>query len=107
IHEEQKRRTVRARYDELDRIFLELMSLYRDILMYQLGIRDGWINAGEVDLISEEANRDGTDTTLRRVDVITEARQRLQTNMSPVLIVEAAFVLLSSAWLQDDRTGAI
>jgi len=98
---------VRARNDELDRIFLELMSLYRDILMYQLGIRDGWINAGEVDLIAEQANRDGPDTTLLRIDAITEARQRLQTNMSPVLIVEAAFVLLSNPWLQDDRTGAI
>ncbi|MDN6373905.1 MAG: DNA polymerase III subunit delta', partial [Brevibacterium aurantiacum] len=62
LEEEQKRRSVRARNDELDRIFLELMSLYRDILMYQLGIREGWINAGEVDLISEQANRDGPDT---------------------------------------------
>ena len=107
LEEEQKRRSVRARNDELDRIFLELMSLYRDILMYQLGIRDGWINAGEVDLIAEQANRDGPDTTLLRIDAITEARQRLQTNMSPVLIVEAAFVLLSNPWLQEDRTGAI
>ena len=49
------------------------MSLYRDILMHQLGIRDGWINAGEVDLISEQANRDGPDTTLLRIDAITEA----------------------------------
>lgn len=75
LEEEQKRRSVRARNDELDRIFLELMSLYRDILMYQLGIREGWINAGEVDLISEQANRDGPDTTLLRIDAITEARR--------------------------------
>lgn len=107
LEEEQKRRSVRARNDELDRIFLELMSLYRDILMYQLGIREGWINAGEVDLISEQANRDGPDTTLLRIDAITEARRRLQTNMSPVLIVESAFVLLSNPWLLDDRTGAL
>src|SRR5699024_697149 len=33
LEEEQKRRSVRARNDELDRIFLELMSLYRDILI--------------------------------------------------------------------------
>lgn len=107
LEEEQKRRSVRARNDELDRIFLELMSLYRDILMYQLGIHDGWINAGEVDLISEQANRDGPDTTLLRIDAITEARRRLQTNMSPVLIVESAFVLLSNPWLLDDRSGAL
>ncbi|MGO2378264.1 DNA polymerase III subunit delta' [Brevibacterium aurantiacum] len=107
LEEEQKRRSVRARNDELDRIFLELMSLYRDILMYQLGIREGWINAGEVDLISEQANRDGPDTTLLRIDAITEARRRLQTNMSPVLIVESAFVLLSNPGLLDDRTGAL
>ena len=107
LEEEQKRRSVRARNDELDRIFLELMSLYRDILMHQLGIREGWINAGEVDLISEQANRDGPDTTLLRIDAITEARQRLQTNMSPVLIVESAFVLLSNPWLLEDRSGAL
>ncbi|SMX76356.1 MULTISPECIES: DNA polymerase III subunit delta' [Brevibacterium] len=107
LEEEQKRRSVRARNDELDRIFLELMSLYRDILMHQLGIRDGWINAGEVDLIAEQANRDGPDTTLLRIDAITQARRRLQTNMSPVLIVESAFVLLSNPWLLEDRTGAL
>lgn len=107
LEEEQKRRSVRARNDELDRIFLELMSFYRDILMHQLGMREGWINAGETDLIAEWANRDGPDTTLLRIDAITDARQRLQTNMSPVLIVEAAFVLLSNPWLQDDRGGAL
>jgi DNA polymerase III subunit delta' len=107
LEEEQKRRSVRARNDELDRIFLELMSLYRDILMHQLGIREGWINAGEGDLIAEQANRDGPDTTLLRIDAITEARRRLQTNMSPVLIVESAFVLLSNPWLLEDRTGAL
>ncbi|SDR90960.1 DNA polymerase-3 subunit delta' [Brevibacterium sandarakinum] len=107
LEEEQKRRSVRARNDELDRIFLELMSLYRDILMHQLGIREGWINAGEVDLIAEQSNRDGPDTTLLRIDAITEARRRLQTNMSPVLIVESAFVLLSNPWLLEDRTGAL
>lgn len=101
LEEEQKRRSVRARNDELDRIFLELMSLYRDILMYQLGIREGWINDGEGDLIAKHANRDGPDTTLLRIDAITEARRRLQTNMSPVLIVESAFVLLSNPWLLD------
>lgn len=107
LEEEQKRRSVRARNDELDRIFLELMSLYRDILMYQLGIREGWINAGEDDLIAEQGNRDGPDTTLLRIDAITEARRRLQTNMSPVLIVESAFVLLSNPWLQEDRSEAL
>ncbi|RAD70225.1 DNA polymerase III subunit delta', partial [Burkholderia multivorans] len=96
----------RARNDELDRIFLELMSLYRDILMYQLGIRDGWINAGEDELIAEQGNRDTADTTLLRIDAIAEARRRLQTTMSPVLIVESAFVLLSNPWLAADRDGA-
>lgn len=106
LEEEQKRRSVRARNDELDRIFLELMSLYRDILMYQLGIRDGWINAGEDELIAEQGNRDTADTTLLRIDAIAEARRRLQTTMSPVLIVESAFVLLSNPWLAADRNGA-
>lgn len=106
LEEEQKRRSVRARNDELDRIFLELMSLYRDILMYQLGIRDGWINAGEDELIAEQGNRDTADTTLLRIDAIAEARRRLQTTMSPVLIVESAFVLLSNPWLAADRDGA-
>lgn len=102
LEEEQKRRSVRARNDELDRIFLELLSLYRDILMYQLGIRDGWINAGQLDLIAAHGERDGPDTTLLRIDAIGDARRRLQTNMSPVLIVEAAFVLLSNPWLLEN-----
>lgn len=101
LEEEQKRRAVRARGDELDRIFLELLSFYRDILMYQLGMREGWINAGEDERIAQHANKDSADTTLLRIDAISEARRRLQTNMSPVLIVESAFVLLSNPWLAE------
>ena len=40
------------------------------------------------------------------IDAIAEARRRLQTTMSPVLIVESAFVLLSNPWLAADRDGA-
>ncbi len=99
LEEEQKRRGVRARNDEIDAMLLELLSLYRDVLLCQLGLTEGWINRGDEERIREQAAASDALSTLRRIDVIGQARTRLSTNMTPLLIVEAAFIGLSNPWL--------
>lgn len=102
LEEEQKRRSTRARNDEIDAMLLELLSLYRDVLLCQLGLTEGWINRGDEERIREQAAASDALSTLRRIDVIGQARSRLSTNMTPLLIVEAAFIGLSNPWLTAD-----
>lgn len=102
LEEEQKRRSTRARNDEIDAMLLELLSLYRDVLLCQLGLTEGWINRGDEERIREQATASDALSTLRRIDVIGQARTRLSTNMTPLLIVEAAFIGLSNPWLTAD-----
>ena len=104
LEEEQKRRAVRARADELDSIMLELLSLYRDVLLTQLGSGDTLINISEAELIREIAAQDDATTTLKRINVLELARERLQTNTAPLLIVEAAFIGLANPWLETHTT---
>ncbi|MCT1657701.1 DNA polymerase III subunit delta' [Brevibacterium luteolum] len=102
LEEEQKRKNVRARNDEIDSMFLELLSLYRDVLLCQLGMSEGYINKGEDERIRALAEGNTATSTLRRIDILTQARQRLATNMAPLLIVEAAFIGLVNPWLLDE-----
>ena len=104
LEEEQKRRAVRARADELDSIMLELLSLYRDVLLTQLDSGDTLINISEAELIREIAAQDDATTTLKRINVLELARERLQTNTAPLLIVEAAFIGLANPWLENHTT---
>lgn len=101
LEEEQKRKDSRARNDELDAMFLELLSLYRDVLMCQLGVDGGWINSRDTERIHSLATGTDAPTTLRRIDVLGQARERLTTNTAPLLIVESAFIGLSNPWLGD------
>ncbi|GAA4515080.1 DNA polymerase III subunit delta' [Brevibacterium yomogidense] len=101
LEEEQKRRDVRARNDELDSIFIELLSLYRDVLAAQLGADTGRINVDEDERIAKLAAEGDSTATLKRIDVLRQARERLATNMSSALVVEAAFVGLSNPWITD------
>lgn len=99
LEEEQKRRDVRARNDELDSIFIELLSLYRDVLALQLDAESGRINVEEDERIASLAAEGDANATLMRIDVLRQARERLGTTMAPALIVESAFIGLSNPWI--------
>ncbi|BDZ41442.1 DNA polymerase III subunit delta [Paraoerskovia sediminicola] len=94
LERDQKRRATRFQRDVLDRAMLDLLSLYRDVLVVQLG--------GEVDLVNEGMSatvrviaEDSTpQQTLRRMDAIGQARERLDANVAPLLAVEAMAVSL-------------
>lgn len=102
LEEEQKRKDSRARGDELDAMLLELLSLYRDVLLCQFGVDGGWINAHDDARIRTIAGQTDAPTTLKRIDVLSQARRRLQTNTPPLLVLESAFIGLSNPWLSAD-----
>jgi len=96
LEENQKRRATRAQRDVLDRSLIDLMSLYRDVLMVQLAAPVASTNAEMSAEIDRMATVSGPETTLRRMEAIGLARERIGANVAPLLAVEALMVTL--AW---------
>jgi DNA polymerase-3 subunit delta' len=95
LEENQKRRATRAQRDVLDRSLLDVLSLYRDVLVTQLGADVDLVNAELSDEIARLARGSGPEDTLRRMDAIGVARERIGANVAPLLAVEALMVELS------------
>lgn len=94
LAEEQKRRATRAQRDVLDRALLDLLSLYRDVLVVQLGADVEPVNVEHADQVAALAAESTAEQTLRRMDVVGEARARLAGNVAPLLAMEAMAVAL-------------
>ena len=94
LEEEQKRRATRAQRDVLDRSLLDLLSLYRDVLVVQLGADVDLVNAGQEEDVRRLAEGSSPEQTIRRMDAIGEARTRLTGNVAPLLAMEAMAVAL-------------
>lgn len=93
LEEDQKRRATRAQRDVLDRCLLDLLSLYRDVLVVQLGADVDLVNPVH-DEIRRLAVQSTPEQTIRRMDAIGEARTRLEGNVAPLLAMEAMAVAL-------------
>ena len=96
LEEDQKRRATRSLRDGLDRIMVDLLSLYRDILLLQLGATTEPINLSiSSDLVSASL-RSTSARTLATMDAIATARQRIDGNVSPALALEAMLISTAS-----------
>ncbi|GAB4084658.1 DNA polymerase III subunit delta' [Myceligenerans cantabricum] len=94
LEEGQKRRATRRQRDVLDRAMLDLLSLYRDVLVVQLGADVEPVNAEHAAMIRDLAGDSTPEQTIRRMDAIGVARQRLDGNVAPLLACEAMTVAL-------------
>lgn len=94
LEEEQKRRATRAQRDVLDRAMVDLLSLYRDVLVVQLGTGTDFVNLEHEDWVQSLASSSTPEQTVRRMDAIGEARTRLAGNVAPLLAVEAMMIAL-------------
>lgn len=94
LEEDQKRRATRAQRDVLDRAMLDLLSLYRDVLVVQLGAAVDLVNAEQDEMVRELAAGSTPEQTLRRMDAVGMARTRLAGNVAPLLAVEAMAIAL-------------
>ncbi|HEV7957382.1 MAG: polymerase subunit delta [Microbacteriaceae bacterium] len=92
LEEDQKRRATRSLRDGLDRIMVDLLSLYRDVLLTQLGVGGELINASiRPDILA--ASRAATpEQTLATLDAITSTRNRIEGNVAPALALEAMLI---------------
>ncbi|MEN0130727.1 MAG: DNA polymerase III subunit delta' [Brevundimonas sp.] len=94
LEEDQKRRATRAQRDVLDRAMVDLLSLYRDVLVVQLGARVELVNVEHAADVERLASGSTAEQTLRRMDAIGQARTRLAGNVAPLLAVEAMTIAL-------------
>lgn len=88
------RRSQRREKDVLDRIMLDLLSLYRDVYTVQSGADAQLINTDMEAVISQLASQSTPDATVARMDVIAKKRQDLTMNVSPLLLMESLLVAL-------------
>lgn len=94
LEEDQKRRATRSQRDVLDRAMVDLLSLYRDVLVVQLGAGVELVNVEHDASIRSLAEASTPEQTLRRMDAVGQARTRLAGNVAPLLAVEAMAVAL-------------
>ena len=94
LEEDQKRRAKRALTDALDRALVDLLAIYRDVLMVQLDSRQELINTDLSDLVHGIAADSSPAQTMARIDHIEQARRRLSENGKVLLVGEAMVVSL-------------
>jgi len=94
LEENQKRRATRAQRDVLDRAMVDLLSLFRDVLVVQLGADVDLVNAEMRAELERMATASTPEDSLRRMEAIGLARERIEANVAPLLAVEALMVSL-------------
>jgi DNA polymerase-3 subunit delta' len=89
LEEDQKRRATRSLRDGIDRILVDLLSLYRDVIMMQLGSTTALVNIELLDRLELLSTHTTPAGTLAAMDAIATARQRIESNVAPALALEA------------------
>jgi DNA polymerase III subunit delta' len=94
LQDRQKRRATRTQRDTLDRALVDLAGFYRDVLALQLGATTPLANPELRATLDRIATSSTPENTLRRLESILTCREALDTNVSPLLAVEAMTVAL-------------
>jgi DNA polymerase-3 subunit delta' len=92
LEDDQKRRATRSLRDGIDRILVDLASLYRDVMMVQLGREHTVINRELAVELANAAESSSPAATVATIDAIALARDRIESNVSPALALEAMLV---------------
>lgn len=97
LESEQKARAKRIQRDAIDRALTEFTTYYRDVLTVQTGARAELVNSDLAGEIGRVAAATTPEATLRRIDAILACREALETNVAPLLAVEAMMIALVEA----------
>ncbi|MDN3310001.1 DNA polymerase III subunit delta' [Microbacterium oryzae] len=96
LEDEQRKRATRSLRDGIDRVLTDLQSLYRDIVLLQLGREEGLINLELLDDLRALASAWKPQRTLVVLDHIAETRDALEQNVQPTLALESLLVTIVS-----------
>jgi DNA polymerase III subunit delta' len=92
MEDDQKRRATRSLRDGIDRILVDLLSLYRDVLLLQLGAPTEPVNLAIRPELEAAAARSTPAATLATLDAIATARDRIDGNVAPALALESMLI---------------
>ncbi|MEU4494238.1 DNA polymerase III subunit delta' [Streptomyces sp. NBC_00210] len=94
LEDRQKRRKTRTQRDSLDLALTDLTGFYRDVLALQMGSEIALANGDVRDALDRIARASTPEGTLRRIEAVVACRQALDSNVAPLLAVEAMTVAL-------------
>lgn len=97
LEEQQKARAKRFQRDAIDRALTELTAYYRDVLSVQTGSGASLVNPELEAQIKVQSRRATPEATLHRIDALLACREALETNVTPLLAVEAMMIALVEA----------
>jgi DNA polymerase-3 subunit delta' len=94
LERRQRSRATRTQRDSLDRALLDLAAYYRDVLMIQLGAGVELVNPDLAGPLQRLAQTSSPESTLRRIEAVLACREAVDTNVAPLLAVEAMALAL-------------
>jgi DNA polymerase III subunit delta' len=94
LEREQRLRRTRVQRDSIDRALVDVLALYRDVLVRQLGASIELVNEEIRPSIDRLAATSRPESTLRRMEAIVAAREALEANAAPLLALEAMTLAL-------------
>ncbi|HJU96656.1 MAG TPA: DNA polymerase III subunit delta' [Jiangellaceae bacterium] len=94
LEREQKLRRTRVQRDSIDRALVDVMALYRDVLVLQLGAPAELVNGHIRPSIDRLARASSPESTVRRMEAVVAAREALEANAAPLLALEAMALAL-------------
>lgn len=94
LEEAQKRRATRSLRDGIDRILVDLMSLYRDVLTIQLGADAELVNQELKDQLDELASSTTSTHTISKLEAMSLARVRIGANVRDLMVLESLAIQL-------------
>ena len=92
LTDEQDKRSKRSVRDGLDRVLTDMQSLFRDIVLVQLGREKDLINLEYLDEIRAKAEKWTPERTLLILDHVAETRENLERNVQPALALESLLI---------------
>ncbi len=89
LEEDQKRRATRALRDGVDRVLVDLLSVWRDLALIRLGAPIELVNAAAESTLRSTAGAFTAEQAVAALDAVSAARARIESNVPPLLALEA------------------
>ena len=94
LEESQKRRATRSLRDAIDRILIDLISLFRDVLTIQLSAQTALVNEQFRARIEEVAKNSTAAQSIAKIEFMNQARERIDANVRDLLVLESVAVTI-------------